>query len=128
MSTETTPIDDLTQLVRGGQRSLEPERIRSTARNAHAKLGFLAISVFADTDRDLEALCRAKRALRIYGTLWVTTVGRARASGFTMVQTGRDPRHHSLVLNDLEASTLQRLRGCFTQQPNPLPAAERRRL
>lgn len=121
-------LDDLVPLIRGGRRSLEPERVRSAACNAESILGLLAISVFADTDRELAALCRAHRALRVYGSLWVTTAERIRAAGFALQQTGRDPAHHSLILSDLEPSTLERLRGCFVLRPNPLPAVERRRL
>lgn len=127
MGAEKGPIDDLTPLVRGGRHGLDPERIQHAARNARAKLGLLAISVFADTDRDLEALCRDKRALRVYGTLWVTTGGRLRTAGFALVQTGRDPAHHSLILSDLEAPTLMQLRR-FDPRPNPRPASEGKRL
>lgn len=124
----SSSLSDLTLLVRGGQRGLNADRLRKAAQNADAKLGLLAVSAFADFDRDLEALCRAKRALRVYGSLWVSTAGRLRAAGFAIEQTGRDHAHHSIVLPDLVPSTLGRLRACFTVRSNPLPVTERRKL
>lgn len=42
-------------------------------------------------------------------TLWFGDVEQLGFAGFTVVQTGKDPRHHTVVLPDLSTTTLRTL-------------------
>lgn len=81
--------------------------------------GVLGISVEAAVDTSVADACRASRRVARYRQVRLSTFGRLRSSGFTVVATFDHP-HFTLTLPDLSEITLARLNRCFDEPiPNP---------
>ncbi len=113
------PPDDAVVVIRGGLHSLDLARIRETAEDSLADVGFYGLSVFAAYDGDVRALCERIQRLRSPGVIWVARVADLRANGFELVATDAAP-HFDVVLPDLAAGTIAMLIWCFESRPNPL--------
>ncbi len=111
--------DDAVVVIRGGLHSLDPERVRESAEDSMADLGFYGVSVFAAYDGDIRGLCERIARLRSPGVVWVAGAGDLRAHGFELVPTDEAP-HFDVVLPDLASGTISTLTRCFQSQPNPL--------
>jgi hypothetical protein len=99
-------LDDADEIVvRGGE--LVPEIVRADARRMFEIYGVYGISVFALRGTTLDELAQQAPLVR-FRTLTVTTVGAIRAVGLDLEPTGRNPRHFTIVLPDLE-SGIERL-------------------
>ncbi len=109
--------DGATVLVRGGE--MHVDVIRRAARQALQESGVYGVSVFLALDEDVSALCRSVPDLARYGRIRTATVEALRSAGFALLPTGRRP-HFTVVLPDVEDSTLGRLDRCFgPPRPNP---------
>ena len=113
------PPDDATTVIRGGEQGIAPDTLRRTATRSFDEFGFYGISVFVALDGSVAELCRDVDAIRRYGRIRRSTVGRLRRAGFPLIATGRRP-HFDIVLPDLTDDTLGRLADCFDPaEPNP---------
>ncbi|MGH9893791.1 MAG: hypothetical protein ACREA0_17765, partial [bacterium] len=91
--------DDQEVVVRGGE--LDPEVLRTDALRNHSVYGTYAISVFALRDATLDELAQEPPLVR-FATLTLMTVGAIRSTGLRLEATGRNPRHFSVALDDLD--------------------------
>lgn len=115
LRSEDPPGDDV-MIVRAGQMTTDTVR-RSTSK-FFEEHGIYALSVFATLDHPVEELCR-DHVLARYGSVRTSTFGTVRAAGFALLPTLRRP-HFSVVLPDLDSTTLDRLSSCFSEPvPNP---------
>lgn len=113
------PPDDATIVIRGGEQGMAPDTLRRTATRSFKEFGFYGISVFVALDGSVAELCREIDAIRRYGQIRRSTVGRLRRAGFALIATGRRP-HFDIVLPDPTDDTLGRLANCFeTAEANP---------
>jgi hypothetical protein len=72
--------------------------------------GTYGISVFAVRGATIHELAQQVPLVR-FAQLALVTVGAIRAAGLDLLPTGRNPRHYTVVLPDLEAS-VDRLCSC----------------
>ena len=91
--------DDEAVVVRGGR--LRPDIVRQDATRHHAVYGTYAVSVFAVRGMRLEELAQQPPLVR-FPELTTTTAGAIRAAGLALLPTGRNPRHFSVELDELE--------------------------
>ncbi len=106
-------------VIRGGARGMAPETLERTARRCFDEFGFYGVSVFVAIETSVEELCRSVDAIRRYGHVRLSTVGRLHRDGFALIATGSRP-HFDIVLPDVAPATLARLTSCFGEpQPNP---------
>ena len=92
--------DDATIVIRGGL--LDPDGLRADAQRHHAVYGSYGISVFAARDAAIDELAQQVPLVR-FEVLTLVRVGVLRAAGFGLEPTGRNPRHFTVVFDDLEA-------------------------
>ena len=100
--------DDTVVVVRGGE--LRRELLAEDARRAHAVYGVFAISVFAADGVTVDELVQASPLVR-FESLTLMSVRSIRAAGLVLVPSGRNPRHHSIEMSDLDEG-LDRLIRC----------------
>lgn len=113
------PPSDADVVIRGGEHGLAAETLRRTASRCFDEFGFHGVSVFVAVDTTVDDLCRDVDAVRRYGQIRRSTVGRLHNSGFPLLATGRQP-HFDIVLPDLLDETVDRLATCFDPaEPNP---------
>jgi len=74
--------------------------------------GFHGVSVFVALDGAVARLCAEVDEVRRLGQIRLSTVGRLRQAGFTLLSTGRTP-HFDVALPDLTGTTLGHLRAAF---------------
>lgn len=111
-----TLADDAEVVIRGGD--LDGEVIREDALRIFEIYGVYGISVFALRGATLDELAQQAPLVR-FEQLALVTVGAIRAAGLDLEPTGRNPRHHTVVLSDLGES-VDRLCGCERRLwPNP---------
>jgi hypothetical protein len=74
--------------------------------------------VFAARDASVDELAQEPPLVR-FGVLVLTTVGALRQVGLALEPTGRNPRHFTVMFDDLEDG-IERLRRCGHRLwPNP---------
>lgn len=113
------PPGETVVVIRAGVSGMTPESLRRTATASHLEYGFYGVSVFLAIDVSVEELCTSLDYLRRYSQVQESTVGRLRAAAFALLATEARP-HFDVVLPDLDDSTLDRLRSCFSApHPNP---------
>ena len=100
--------DDEDIVVRGGK--LEVDTLIADARRHHAIYGTYAISVFALRGTTLDELAQQVPLVR-FEFLTLMKVGVIRAAGLRLEPTGRNPRHFSLMFEDLDED-VARLSSC----------------
>lgn len=106
-------------VIRGGEHGMSAATLRRTASRCFEEFGFYGVSVFVAIDTSVDDLCRAVDAVRRYGRIRRSAVGRLHSGGFPLIATGRRP-HFDIVLPDLADETLDRLATCFDPaEPNP---------
>jgi hypothetical protein len=91
--------DDETIVIRGGR--LDPEGLRTDARRYHSIYGDYGVSVFAARDISIDELAQQVPLVR-FEVLTLMRAGDLRAAGFRLDPTGRNPRHFTLVFDDLD--------------------------
>lgn len=91
--------DDATIVVRGG--ALDVAALRADAQRYHDVYGEYGISVFAARDATVDELAQEVPLVR-FETLTLVRVGDLRAAGFRLDPTGRDPRHFTVVFDELD--------------------------
>jgi hypothetical protein len=91
--------DDATIVIRGG--ALEAVALRADAQRYHDIYGDYGISVFAARDATVDELAQVAPLVR-FEILTLVRVGYLRAAGFRLDPTGRNPRHFTVVFDDLE--------------------------
>lgn len=102
-------LDDREEVVvRGGH--LDPDVVRADAQRMFDIYGSYGISVFALRGATLDELAQEAPLVR-FGQLTLVTVGAIRASGLDLEPTGRNPRHYTVVLPDLDQG-VKRLCAC----------------
>ncbi len=104
------PPDDAAVVVRGGEHGLDDDVLRRTAERTFEDYGFHGVSVFVALDGAVARLCAQVDEVRRYGQVRLSTVGRLRQAGFTLLSTGRTP-HFDIALPDLADTTLGHLRA-----------------
>jgi hypothetical protein len=106
------PPDNTVVVVRGGL--AEAEHIQRTAELSQNRYGYYGVSVFLAFYLTIEELVRRTPQLAPdrYKQLRTTTVGQLRGAGFELLASGTWP-HYDIVLADLDAETVERLRACF---------------
>ena len=92
--------DDDIVVVRGG--GLDPALLRQDADRYHSTYGDYGISVFAARDIAVDELAQQVPLVR-FEVLTLVRVGTLRAAGFRLEPTGRNPRHFTVVFDDLAA-------------------------
>lgn len=92
--------DEDVVVVRGGD--LDPEVLRFDAERYYAVYGGFGISVFAAHEIPVDELAQQPPLVR-FEVLTLMRVGVLRAAGFCLEPTGRNPRHFTVVFDDLEA-------------------------
>jgi hypothetical protein len=100
--------DDETVVVRGGR--LHPETLRADANRYYLVYEVYGLSVFAARDITLDELAQQPPLVR-FDVLTLTTVGELRQVGLRLQPTGRNPRHYTVVFDDLEDG-IERLLRC----------------
>lgn len=107
------PPDDMTVVVRGGERSLDDLLLDRAVSDCWAAHGFFGLSVFADPEGfDLDNLARSTPLIR-RRVVRVAVVARLRESGFEVIATFTNRYHFSIVLPDVSSATCSKLRDCF---------------
>lgn len=91
--------DDETIVIRGGL--LDAATLRADAERYHDIYGEYGISVFAARDATVDELAQAVPLVR-FETLTLVRAGTLRAAGFRLDPTGRNPRHFSVVFDQLD--------------------------
>lgn len=91
--------DDATVVIRGG--ALDGAALRADARRYHGIYGEYGISVFAVRDATVDELAQQVPLVR-FETLTLVRVGALRSAGFRLDPTGRNPRHFTVVFDELE--------------------------
>lgn len=74
--------------------------LRADAERYHGIYGEYGISVFATRDATVDELAQAVPLVR-FETLTLVRVGALRSAGFRLDPTGRNPRHFTVVFEDL---------------------------
>jgi hypothetical protein len=92
--------DDETIVIRGGR--LDPDELRADAERFQRIYGDYGISVFAAREVAVDELAQQVPLVR-FGVLTLVRVGVLRAAGFRLEPTGRNPRHFTVVFEDLDA-------------------------
>jgi hypothetical protein len=85
--------------VRGGD--LDPEIVRVDAQRLFSVYGVYGVSVFDLRTVALDELAQQAPLVR-FAELAILTVATIRGAGLRLEPMGRNPRHHSVVLADLE--------------------------
>lgn len=91
--------DGLTVIIRGGR--LEAETLRADARRYHSVYEVYGISVFAARDVTVDELAQEPPLVR-FDFLVLTTVGELREVDLRLEPTGRNPRHYTVVFDELD--------------------------
>ncbi|NOX29367.1 MAG: hypothetical protein GXP35_04870 [Actinobacteria bacterium] len=114
---EGDSIDDDSELVlRGGD--LDPTLIRSDAQRMYDIYGSYGISVFALRGATLAELARQPPLVR-FAVLSLITARTISAAGLRLEATGRNRRHFTLILGDLELG-IKALAACgYRSVQNP---------
>ncbi len=108
--------DDGEVVVRGGE--FDPAVVRADAQRMFDIYGVYGISVLALRGATLDELAQHSPLVR-FSQLVLVTVGAIRAAGLTLEATGRNRRHYTVVLPDLDNS-VSRLCACERRLwPNP---------
>lgn len=94
-------LDDDGVVVRGGD--LDPKVIQRDARRMSDVYGIYGVSVFTLRGLTLDELAQDAPLVR-FEHLALLGVGVIRAAGLYLEPTGRNPRHYTVVLPDLDAS------------------------
>ncbi|HZA78208.1 MAG TPA: hypothetical protein VE623_17645 [Acidimicrobiales bacterium] len=101
--------------MRGGD--LDADIIRADAQRMHSVYGIYGISVFAPRGLTLDELAQQPPLVRFSG-LTILTVADIRAAGLRLEATGRNPRHFTIILADLDGAGA--LSACPRRRwPNP---------
>lgn len=100
--------DDATVVIRGG--ALDAAALRADAQRYHDIYGEYGISVFAARDATVDELAQAVPLVR-FETLTLVRSGALRAAGFRLDPTGRNPRHFTVVFDELD-SGVEALASC----------------
>jgi hypothetical protein len=93
--------DDAEVVVRGGD--LDVAVIRVDARRMHEVYGVYGISVPALRGATLDELAQQTPLVR-FSQLALVMVGAIRDAGLVLEPTGRNPRHYTVVLPDIDVS------------------------
>lgn len=92
--------------------------LRADASRYHSIYGVYGVSVFAARDVSVDEPAQQPPLIR-FDTLVLTTVGELRRVDLQLEATGRNPRHFTIVFDDLDGG-VERLRRCGHQLwPNP---------
>jgi len=94
--------DDEEIVLRGGR--LADEIIRADAQRMHDVYGTFGVSVFALRGATIDELAQQSPLVR-FAELTVVTVGALRSVGVRLEPTGRNRRHFTVMLDDLDAGT-----------------------
>lgn len=100
--------DDSTVVIRGG--ALDAATLRADAQRYHDIYGDYGISVFAARDATVDELAQQTPLVR-FEILTLVRVGALRAAGFRLEPTGRNPRHFTVVFEELD-SGVEALLSC----------------
>jgi hypothetical protein len=92
--------DDETIVIRGGR--LDSDALRADAERYGSMYGDYGISVFAARGVAVDELAQQTPLIR-FEVLTLVHVGALRAAGFRLDPTGRNPRHFTVVFDDLDA-------------------------
>lgn len=105
-------LDDDDEIVlRGGR--LDEAIVKADAQRMHDIYGTFGISVFALRGATIDELAQQAPLVR-FAELTVVTVRALRSVGVTLEPTGRNTRHFTVILGDLDAGT-QALLACRHQ-------------
>jgi hypothetical protein len=94
--------DDEEIVLRGGR--LADAIVRADAQRMHDVYGTFGISVFALRGATIDELAQQSPLVR-FAELTVVTVGALRSAGVRLEPTGRNRRHFTVMLDDLDAGT-----------------------
>lgn len=92
--------DDETIVIRGGR--LDPDGLRADAERYRGIYGDYGISVFAVRDVAIDELAQQAPLIR-FEVLTLMRVGVIRRAGLRLEPTGRNPRHFTVIFDDLTA-------------------------
>ena len=92
-------LDDDDEVVRGGE--LDSDVLRADARRLFTVYGLYGVSVFALRAVTLDELAQQPPLVR-FPHLVILRVGTIRTAGLALEATGRNPRHFTVVMADLE--------------------------
>lgn len=87
-------------VVRGG--TLGPATLRFDAERYHGVYGDFGLSVFAARGVAVDELAQSSPLVR-FEVLTLVRVGALRSAGFRTEATGKNPRHFTVVFDDLDA-------------------------
>jgi hypothetical protein len=106
------PPDDAVTLVRGGL--LSADSVHRTVERCRREYGFLGVSVYGAIGRTVAELVVAVPQIgpARYRQVRLSTFGAVRSAGFPVWPTNQHP-HFSIVLADVDATTMARLDACF---------------
>lgn len=111
------PPDDAVVVIRAGV--MATATLEHAASQCFDQYGVFGISAEAVIGTTVDAACRTSRRLARYSRVRLSTVGRLREGGVTVLPTFDHP-HVTLLLPDLSELTLARLERCFDPAiPNP---------
>ncbi len=91
--------DDEELILRGGE--LDPTILRADAQRMFDIYGVYGISVFALRGATIDELAQQTPLIR-FPHFTVMTVGAIRAAGLRLEPTGRNPRHYTVMFDDLD--------------------------
>lgn len=91
--------DDDTVVIRGGD--LDPVVLRADAQRYHSIYGEYGLSVFAARDATIDELAQEVPLVR-FESLTLVRAGDLFTAGFRLDPTGRNPRHFTVVFDDLD--------------------------
>lgn len=94
--------DDEEIVLRGGR--LADAIVRADAQRMHEVYGTFGISVFALRGATIDELAQQSPLVR-FAELTIVTVGALRSAGVRLEPTGRNRRHFTVMLDDLDAGT-----------------------
>ena len=94
--------DDVEIVLRGGR--LDEAIVKADAQRMYDIYGMFGISVFALRGATIDELAQHAPLVR-FAELTVVTVGALRAVGVRLEATGRNRRHFTVMLDDLDAGT-----------------------
>jgi hypothetical protein len=114
------PDDDLREadevLIRGGL--FDPEILRADAQRMFDVYGTYGISVFALRGTSVDESAQQPPLVR-FAHLTLVTLGDLRHVGMALEPTGRNPRHYTIVLGDLDVGIAALLRSRRQALTNP---------
>jgi hypothetical protein len=114
------PDDDLVEaeevLVRGGL--FDPAILRTDAQRMFDVYGTYGISAFALKGASPDELAQEPPLVR-FADLTLVTLGELQRAGLTLEPTGRNPRHYTIVLSDLDAGIAALMRSGRQTRSNP---------